>query len=111
MAQIMEDTRRDISYLACTRETWLLRWLRVRDCFLTGCAAPRPVPVQLQLCAERGEGGRGERGVKGENNFYTEEQCHVTSDQASQGGTEELWRHVALQSAALTVASCDGMQK
>lgn len=71
-------SRYDIVYLACTREAWLLRWLWVRDCFLTGCAAPRPVPVQLQLYAGKGEDERGE-GCERANHFYTEEQCHVTS--------------------------------
>lgn len=49
-------SRCGVVYLACTREAWLVRWLWVRDCFLTGCAAPQPVPVQLQLYAGRGEG-------------------------------------------------------
>lgn len=49
-------SRCGVIYLACTLEAWLLRWLWVRDCFLTGCAAPRPVPVQLQLCAEERRG-------------------------------------------------------
>lgn len=91
MAQIMEDSDRQsasvsrcgVIYLACTREAWLVHWLWVRDCFLTGCAAPRPVPVQLQLYAGTGKGesgGLGERGgAWGANNFYTEKQCHAMS--------------------------------
>lgn len=47
-------SRWGVIYLACTLEAWLLHWLWVRDYFLTGCAAPRPVPVQLQLYAGRG---------------------------------------------------------
>lgn len=54
-------SRCGVIYLACSREAWLVRWLWVRDCFLTGCAAPRPVPVQLQLYTGRGE-GEGELG-------------------------------------------------
>lgn len=68
-------SRCGIVYLACTREAWLAHWRLVRDCFLTGCAAPRPVPVQLQLYA--GEGGRGRNTQL--FFFYTVKQCHVMS--------------------------------
>lgn len=44
-------SRCGIVYLAYTPEASLVRWLWVRDCFLTGFAALRPVPVQLQLYA------------------------------------------------------------
>lgn len=96
MAQIMDRQRQSdgrsasvsrcgIVYLACTREALLAHWRLVRDCFLTGCAAPRPVPVQLQLYAGREVVGGG--GVRGRSTqlffFFLHSEAvsrHVASD-------------------------------
>lgn len=96
MAQIMDTQRQSdgrsasvsrcgIVYLACTREASLAHWRLVRDCFLTGCAAPRPVPVQLQLYAGREAGGGGVVAGGETHNFFfflhsEAVSRHVTSD-------------------------------